>query len=52
MNPVSCINDLHGVTDLVNHGLFKIQKVEYLENRTKLFYEIKKFLTCALHKTF
>ena len=48
MNPVSCINDLHGVTDLVNHGLFKIQKVEYLENRTKLFFEIKKIFNLCL----
>ena len=25
----------------------KIQKLEYLENGTQIFYEIKKFLTCA-----
>ena len=30
----------------------KIQKLEYLENGTKLFYEIKKKLTRALNDTF
>ena len=28
-------------------GWLKIQKLEYLENGTQFFYEIKKFLTCA-----
>ena len=28
-------------------GWLKIQKLEYLENGMQLFYEIKKFLTCA-----
>ena len=28
-------------------GCVKIQKFEYLENGSKLIYEIKKFLTCA-----
>ena len=30
----------------------KIQKLEYLENGTQFFYEIKKFLICALDGTF
>ena len=41
MQPVSCTNAHHDVTDLVNHGWLKIQKLEYLENGTKLFYEKK-----------
>ena len=32
-------------------GWLKIQKFEYLENGTQLFYEIKKFLTCASDDT-
>ena len=28
-------------------GLLEIQKLEYFEDGTELFYEIKKFLTCA-----
>ena len=43
MHPVSFTNTHHDVTDLVNHGMVKKQKLEYLENRTQLFYEIKKF---------
>ena len=43
MHPVSFTNTHHDVTDLVNHGMIKKQKLEYLENRTQLFYEIKKF---------
>ena len=34
MNPVSCTNIHHYVTDLVNRGWLKIQKIEYLENGT------------------
>ena len=53
MHPVSCTNTYHNVIDLENHGgCLKIQNVEYLENRTYLFYEIRKFLTCALDNTF
>ena len=33
-------------------GWLKIQKPEYLENGTSLFYEIKKFLICASDDTF
>ena len=33
MHPVACINT-HDVTDLVNHGSFKIKELEYLENET------------------
>ena len=33
-------------------GWLKIQKLNYLENGMELFYEIKKFLTCASYYTF
>ena len=33
-------------------GWLKIQKLEYLENGTLFFYEIKKFLICASDDTF
>ena len=49
---VSCTNAHHDITDLVNHGMVKIQKLEYLENRHKIKYEIKKFLTSASDGTF
>ena len=49
MHPVSCLNVYHDISDLVNHG---IQKLEYLENGTKIFNEIKKFLSCASDDTF
>ena len=45
MHLVSYANTHHDVTDLVIMGWLKIQKLEYLENRTELFYELKKFLT-------
>ena len=45
MHLVSCANTHHDVTDLVIMGWLKIQKLEYLENRTELFYELKKFST-------
>ena len=48
MHPVSCTNTHHDHTDLVM-GWLKIQKLAYLENGTLLFYEIKKYLTCALY---
>ena len=48
----SCANTHCEVTDLVYHWMVKIQKLEYLENRTYFFYEIKKFLMCALDGTF
>ena len=32
-------------------GWLKIEKLEYFENGTQLFYEIKKFLTCASYDT-
>ena len=42
MYPASCNNTHHDVTDLINHGIVKnIRKLEYLENRTKLFYKTK-----------
>ena len=44
MHPVSGTNTHHNVTDLANHGWLKIRKLEYLENETQLFYEIKKIL--------
>ena len=34
MHPVPCTNTHHDVIDLVNQGMVKIQKPEYLENRT------------------
>ena len=52
MNPVSCTNTHHDVTDLVNNGVVKIQKLGYLDNGTKLFHETKNFLTCASDGTF
>ena len=33
-------------------GWLKIQKLDYLENRTLFFYEIKRFLISALDGTF
>ena len=33
-------------------GWLKIEKPEYLDNETQLFYEIKEFLTCASDVTF
>ena len=33
-------------------GSLRIQKLEYLENRTYLFYETKKFLACASDGTY
>ena len=44
MHPVLCTNTHYDVTDLVNHGMVKVQKLEYLENGTYFFYETKKFL--------
>ena len=32
MHPVSYTNTHHDITDLVNHGWSKIQKLEYLDN--------------------
>ena len=32
MHLVSCTNTHRDVTDLVNHGMVEIQKLEYLEN--------------------
>ena len=32
MHPVSCANIHYDVTDLVNHGIVKYKKTEYLEN--------------------
>ena len=36
MHPASFTNTHHDVTDLVNMGWLKIQKLEYLENGTYL----------------
>ena len=53
MDPGSCTNTHHGITDLVNHGMVKNTKTWIsLESETKLFYEIKKFLTYASDDTF
>ena len=51
MHLASCTNTHRDITDLVNMGWLKIQKLEYLENGT-FFYEIKEFLICALDATF
>ena len=32
MQPVSCTNTEHGVTNLINHGMVKNAKLEYLNN--------------------
>ena len=37
------------ITNLVNHGMIKNRTLEYLENRTELFYETKKFLPQMAH---
>ena len=34
MHPVSCTNTRHDVTDLINHGMVKTQKIEYAEKGT------------------
>ena len=34
MHLASCANTHYDVTDLVNHGVFKNAKLEYLENGT------------------
>ena len=47
MHPISCTNTHYDITDLIKYGWLKIQKLEYLGNRTQHFHEIKKFLTCA-----
>ena len=49
---VSCTNTHHDVTDLVNHGMVKNTKLEYLEKGTLFFYKIQKFLICASDGTF
>ena len=36
MQPVSCTNTHHDVIDLVNQGMVKIKKLEYLESGTKI----------------
>ena len=47
-----CTNTHRDVTDSVNMGWLKIQKLEYLENGIYISYEIKKFLICASDGTF
>ena len=32
MHLVSFTNTHHGITDLINHGMVKIQKLEYFES--------------------
>ena len=54
MHPVTLTNTRHDVTDLVNHGMVEIQKLEYLENGTYqdiTFLRKKKFLACASDDT-
>ena len=38
MHPVSCTNTYHDVTDLLNRGMVKNTKLEYIENGIQLFY--------------
>ena len=52
MQPVSYTNPYHDVTDLVNMGWLKIQKLHYLENGTYFFYKTKKFFTGVSGVTF
>ena len=44
---ISCTNTHHDVTDLVNRGMVKNKKPEYLGGGTQLSYETKEFLICA-----
>ena len=46
-NALSCVLILMASQIWQTMGWLKIQKLEYLENGTYLFYEIKKFLTCV-----
>ena len=46
MYPVSRNNTHHDVTDFVNHGMVKNAKLEYLENGTQPFHEIKNLNLC------
>ena len=48
MHPVSRTGTHYDVTDLVNCGMVKNTKLEYLENGTQLFYEIKKIINLYL----
>ena len=34
MHLISCTNTHRDVTDLINHGMVKIKKLEYIENGT------------------
>ena len=52
MHHISCTNTHRDITDLVNHGMVKNTKLEYLEKGTYFLYEIKKFIICALDGTF
>ena len=46
MHPVSCTNTNHDVTDLINHGWLKIQKLEYLETEHKFSMKQKALNLC------
>ena len=52
MHPALCNNTQHDVTDLVNHGMVENTKTWISWKRNIIFYEIKKFLTCASDGTF
>ena len=52
MHPVTYTNTHHDITDLVNHGMVENTKTWISWKQLSFFYEIKKFLTCALDDTF
>ena len=52
MHPVSNSNTHHDVTNVVNIGWLRIQKLEYLKTEHNFPIKQKKFLTCASDGTF
>ena len=52
MDPVSYNNIYNVVTDLANHGMIKIRKLEYLEKGTFLSTKKKILIICASDDTF
>ena len=52
MDPVSYNNIYNVITDLANHGMIKIQKLEYLEKGTFLSTKKTFSIICASDDTF